>query len=51
MKILFGLNQAPKYWHEKFDQKVLSHCFRINEFDMCVYSKFKQERDVIIFFM
>jgi len=29
MKILFGLNQAPKYWHEKFDQKGLSHCFRI----------------------
>ena len=39
--------QTPKYRHEKFDQKVLSHGFRLKESDKCLYSKFKQGRCVI----
>jgi hypothetical protein len=37
LKSLYGLNQAPKQWHEKFDTTLTSACFAINEADRCVY--------------
>lgn len=40
IRSLYGLKQAPKQWHQKFDEVVLSNCFKINQADKCVYSKF-----------
>nr|GEZ32617.1 zinc finger, CCHC-type [Tanacetum cinerariifolium] len=39
-KSLSGLKQAPKQWHQKFDNVVLSSGFSLNQADKCVYSKF-----------
>ena len=39
VKSLYGLKQVPKQWHEKFDHTMLSHGFKINECDKCVYIK------------
>nr|GEY06566.1 zinc finger, CCHC-type [Tanacetum cinerariifolium] len=39
-KSLHGLKQAPKQWHQKFDDVVLSNGFSLNQADKCVYSKF-----------
>ena len=39
-RTLYGLKQAPKQWHDKFDSLIISHGFRINESDKCVYYKF-----------
>ncbi|GKD13427.1 zinc finger, CCHC-type containing protein [Tanacetum coccineum] len=36
----YGLKQAPKQWHQKFDEVVLSSGFLLNQSDKCVYSKF-----------
>ena len=36
---MYGLKQAPKQWHEKFDNAIMSNGFRINECDKCVYVK------------
>ena len=33
------MKQAPKQWHKKFDQVVLSYDFQINNSDKCVYVK------------
>nr|GEV74783.1 zinc finger, CCHC-type [Tanacetum cinerariifolium] len=40
VKSLHGLKQAPKQWHQKFDEVVLSSGFHLNQSDKCVYSKF-----------
>ncbi|GJW73634.1 zinc finger, CCHC-type containing protein [Tanacetum coccineum] len=40
VKSLYGLNQAPKQWHQKFDEVVLSSGFPLNQSDKRVYSKF-----------
>ena len=48
IKSLYGLKQVPKYWHEKFDSVILSHDFRHNNADKCIYSKFTDEYGVII---
>ncbi|GJW78488.1 zinc finger, CCHC-type containing protein [Tanacetum coccineum] len=40
VKSLYGLNQAPKQWHQKFNEVVLSSGFLLNQSDKCVYSKF-----------
>ncbi|WVZ50235.1 hypothetical protein U9M48_001509, partial [Paspalum notatum var. saurae] len=37
LKSLFGLKQAPKQWHEKFDTTLTSAGFAVNEADSCVY--------------
>ncbi|XP_074337415.1 uncharacterized protein LOC141674603 [Apium graveolens] len=39
-KSFYGLKQAPKDWHQKFDSVVLSNGFLLNQADKCVYSKF-----------
>ena len=38
-KSLYGLKQALKQWHEKFDSLVISNGFKINESDKCIYYK------------
>jgi hypothetical protein len=37
MKSLYGLKQAHKQWHEKFDVTLISASFSVNEADQCVY--------------
>ena len=39
VKSLYGLKQALKQWHAKFDQVMLANGFKINECDKCVYIK------------
>ena len=39
IKSLFGLKQAPKQLHAKFDEVMLSNGFKINKCDKCVYFK------------
>jgi hypothetical protein len=48
IKSLYGLKQAPKQWHEKFDYVILSHGFKHNNADKCIYSKFTDCYGVII---
>ena len=48
VKSLYGLKQARKQWHEKFDNVMMSHDFKINECDKCVYVK-DTEHGYIIF--
>nr|GEV36290.1 retrovirus-related Pol polyprotein from transposon TNT 1-94 [Tanacetum cinerariifolium] len=38
-KSLYGLKQAHKQWHQKFDHAMLKGGFKINECDKCVYVK------------
>ncbi|GJU44243.1 zinc finger, CCHC-type containing protein [Tanacetum coccineum] len=40
IKSLYELKQAPKQWHQKFDEVVLSNSYLLNQVDKCVYSKF-----------
>ncbi|GJX94368.1 zinc finger, CCHC-type containing protein [Tanacetum coccineum] len=40
VKSLYELKQAPKQWHQKFDEVVLSNGYLLNQADKCVYSKF-----------
>ncbi|GKA90016.1 zinc finger, CCHC-type containing protein [Tanacetum coccineum] len=40
VKSLYGLKHAPKQWHQKFDEVVLSNGYLLNQADKCVYSKF-----------
>nr|GEV14919.1 zinc finger, CCHC-type [Tanacetum cinerariifolium] len=32
--------EAPKQWHQKFDEEVLSNGYLLNQADKCMYSKF-----------
>ena len=48
VKSLYGLNQAPMQWHEKFDNVMMTNGFKINECDKCVYVKNTQHGFVII---
>ena len=48
VKFLNGLKQAPKQWHKKFDQVVLSYGFQINNIDKCVYVKQFDDSEYVI---
>ena len=48
VKSLYGLNQAPKQWHAKFDQIMLVNGFKINECDKCVHIKNVMNHEVIV---
>ena len=47
-KSLYDLKQAPKQWHENFDNVMLTHEYVINATDKCIYSKFINNEGVII---
>ena len=51
IKSLNGLKQAPKQWHAKFDQTMLSNGFKINECDKCVTLKILQIRKLFYAYM
>ncbi|GKC46663.1 zinc finger, CCHC-type containing protein [Tanacetum coccineum] len=42
IKSLYRLKQAPKKWHQKFDEVVLSNGYLLNQADKCVYNKFDE---------
>ena len=48
VKSLYGLKQAPKQWQEKFGNVMMSHDFKINECDKCVYIKNIEHGYVIV---
>ena len=48
VKSLYGLKKAPKQWHEKFDNMMLTCGYVINGADKCIYSKFNNNESVII---
>ncbi|KAH9767601.1 hypothetical protein KPL71_011332 [Citrus sinensis] len=48
VKSLYGLKESPKQWHEKFYSVILSHGFKHNNADKCIYFKFTNDFDVII---
>ncbi|GKE87946.1 zinc finger, CCHC-type containing protein [Tanacetum coccineum] len=48
IKSLYGLRQAPKQWHQKFDEVVLSNGYLLNQADKCVYSKFDESSKGVI---
>nr|GEV98901.1 zinc finger, CCHC-type [Tanacetum cinerariifolium] len=51
VKSLHKLKQAPKQWHQKFDEVVLSSGFLLNQSDKCVYSKFDSSSKGVIIFL
>ena len=48
MKSLYGLKQASKQWHEKFDSVILSHGCNHNGADRYLYSKFTKDYGIIV---
>ena len=48
MKSLYGLKQTPKQWNEKFDNVMMSHDFKINECEKCVYVKDTKHGHVVV---
>ncbi|GJV48731.1 zinc finger, CCHC-type containing protein [Tanacetum coccineum] len=50
IKSLYGLKKAPKQWHQKFDEVVLSIGYLLNQTDKYMYSKFdKSGKGFIIY--
>ena len=39
MKSLYGLKQALKKWHQKFNKVIAQFGFSVYEHDKCIYSK------------
>ncbi|GKD47516.1 zinc finger, CCHC-type containing protein [Tanacetum coccineum] len=48
IKYPYGLKQAPKKWHQNFDEVVLSSGYLLNQDDKCVYSKFDESSKGVI---
>ncbi|CAM8917621.1 unnamed protein product [Rhodiola kirilowii] len=48
IKSLYGVKQAPKQWHQKFDDVILSNGCRLNQADKCIYSKFDNSGNGVI---
>jgi hypothetical protein len=48
IKSLYGLNQAPKQWHEKFNNTWTTTGFCVNEADKCVYCRLSGGKGVIL---
>nr|GEX44971.1 zinc finger, CCHC-type [Tanacetum cinerariifolium] len=51
IKSFYGLKQAPKQWHQKFDEVVLSNGYLLNQADKCVYRKFDESGKGVIIFL
>ena len=49
VKSLYGLKQALKQWHGKFDHVLTSNGFSVNDVDECIYSKVENNSCIIIF--
>ena len=44
----YGLKQAPKQWHSKFDHVLISNGFFFNDVDKCIYNKVENNSCIII---
>lgn len=47
-KSLYGMKQAPKQWHEIFDNFIILNGYKVNERDKCIYHKFENVICIII---
>ena len=48
VKSLYGLKQALKQWHNKFDHVLVTNRYSINDVDKCIYSKYEDNTCVVI---
>ncbi|KAJ6791386.1 Uncharacterized protein M6B38_244565 [Iris pallida] len=48
VKSFYGLKQAPKQWHNKFDKVIIEFGFVPNKYDKCLYSKNTNKSCVIL---
>nr|ABA96256.1 retrotransposon protein, putative, Ty1-copia subclass [Oryza sativa Japonica Group] len=48
LKSLYGIKQAPKQWHEKFDTTLTSVGFVVNVVDKCMYYRYGGGEGVIL---
>ncbi|CAM8962870.1 unnamed protein product [Rhodiola kirilowii] len=48
VKSLYGLKLAPKMWHQKFDEVILSSGFKLNQSDKCNYNKLDNSSNGVI---
>jgi hypothetical protein len=48
IKSLYGLKQALKQWHEKFDNTLIAAGFAVNESDTCVYYRYGGGESVML---
>ncbi|GJV51542.1 zinc finger, CCHC-type containing protein [Tanacetum coccineum] len=51
VKSLYGLKQALKQWHQKFDEVVLSSGSLLNQSNKCAYSKFDSSSKGVIIYL
>ncbi|XP_058725901.1 glycerophosphodiester phosphodiesterase GDPDL7-like [Vicia villosa] len=47
-KSIYVLKQAPKKWHEKFDNLMISNGYKVNESDKCIHYKYENRIFTII---
>ena len=45
---IYGLKQAPKQWHDKFDNLLISNGYKINDNDKCIHYKSDNDACTII---
>ena len=48
VKSLYGLKQALKQWHNKFDHVFVTNGYSINAADKCIYNKYEDNTCVVI---
>ena len=48
VKPLYELKQAPKQWHQKFDDVMMNGGFKINECDKCIYIRETQNEYILV---
>ncbi|GKA40214.1 zinc finger, CCHC-type containing protein [Tanacetum coccineum] len=51
IKSLYGLKHAPKQWHQKFNEMVLSNGYLLNQDDKCIYRKCDENGNRVIIFL
>ena len=49
VKSLYGLKQALKQWHNKFDHVLVTNGYSINNGDKCIYIKYEDNTYVVTY--